>query len=76
MYGTLPTFNFKVYSEKRCFTTLLTKHHVPLMHSSTLNIYPGETLLYFICYTYKEKSHPSICIFGKFLAFSRSQPCH
>ena len=31
-------FHFKVYA----FTTLLTKHHVPSMHSSTLNIYPGR----------------------------------
>ena len=30
--------------KKHCFTTLLTKLHVPLMHSSTLNINPVETL--------------------------------
>ena len=41
-----PPFNFKAYTEKQCFITLLTEHRVPLMHSSTLNIYAGGNTEY------------------------------
>ena len=48
-----PPFTFIVNPEKQCFTTLLTKHHVLLMHSFTLNIYPGETLYIYYIHTYQ-----------------------
>ena len=51
-HGTPPPFAFKVYAEKHCRTILieklLTKCHVPLMHSSINNIYHGEYCFPFI----------------------------
>ena len=39
-FGAPPSFNSKFYTEKRSFTMLI-ERHIPLMHSFTLNIYPG-----------------------------------
>ena len=45
-HGASPPFHFKLYAEKHCLVdgTLLSKHHVPLMHSPPLIFILGETL--------------------------------